>query len=312
MKIKSLDTLAREQEKKDRLAALRAEVAQYVKIRENVFAQMLERGKPEYKWFIMGIRAFQVLSRSSPRGQFLENYYIAMRYVDDIADGDIPVPSGSASAEEYIGKKLNYLKSGSEPVDDCEKLLSLCAKLAKAFDSDFTGETEDILGSLQFDAKRKGTHGIFSEEELKHHFFTLDIRGGIKSTLKIFNESPSNYEILQPLGEADRIYYNLRDFKEDVKAGLINISTEDCARLNITPEVLKSGQYADNAGVQTWFKEQAAQGLALIDEYHKRKSGVTLQPVTELALKLAFETKAKMFMAAVAEGNFAKIFERHA
>ena len=312
MRIKSLDTLVRENEKKERLVELHTEVAKYAKVREEVFAQMLERGKPEYKWFILGIRAFKILSRSSPRGQFLENYYIAMRYVDDITDGDITLPAGYSSSAEYVQRKLAYVKSKfrEPPADDCERLLALAFKLAREFDSDFGQETEDILNSLEFDAKRRGTHQIFPATELNNHFFMLDIRGAISGGLKVFGENPDNYEILQPLGEADRIYYNLKHFKEDIKAGFVNISAEDCARLGITTDVLESGEYANHQGLQTWFKEQAGKGLALIGEYHRKRQGVTFQPVTKLALKLAFETKAKMFLQSVAQGNFAKIFER--
>jgi len=294
----------------ERLAALREEVSSYAGVREAVFKQMLERNEPKYKWFIMGIRFFKLLSGSSPRGQFLENYYVAMRYIDDIADGDTPLPSGYNDAEDYISKKLEHLESGTSPADDCENLLALSFKLAKEFDVDFSQETDDILRSLQFDARRRGKYQVFSEQELKDHFFMLDIRGTVRGDLKIFNENPGHYEVLQPLGEADRIYYNLSDFKEDISAGFINIPAEDCARLGITADILKSGEYTDHQGLRTWLKEQAKKGLALIEEYHTRRKGVRFQPVTQMALKLAFEMGAKNFMTSVARGDFAKIFER--
>ncbi len=302
---------------KQRIESLREEVDKYAGFRDDIFGQMLERNKPEYKWFIMGIRLFKRLSRSSFKGQFLENYYIAMRYIDDIADGDAPIPSGYRDGEQYISKKLEYISSGAPPADDCENLLALCFKLAKEFGADFIQETDDILRSLQFDGRRRGKYQVFPEQELEAHFFELDIRGGIRGTLKVFGESPEHDEILRPLGEADRIYYNLRDFKEDTAVGLINVPAEDCARLGITADLLKSGQYADHEGLRTWFREQANKGLALIEAYHKKREeaegkGAHFQLITQAALKFGFEMKAKKFMTDVAKGDFTRIFERSA
>ncbi len=302
------DSLSQESPEK-RLVALREEADSYADVREAVFKQMLERNGPKYKWFIVGIRFFKLLSGSSPRGQFLENYYTAMRYIDDIADGDAPLPPGYNDGEDYISKKLEYIESGTPPADDCENLLALSFKLAKEFNVDFSQETDDILRSLQFDARRRGKYQIFSEQELKDHFFMLDIRGTVRGDLKVFNESPEHYDILQPLGEADRIHYNLRDFKEDVSVGFINIPAEDCARLGITADILKSGEYTGHQGLRAWFKEQAEKGLALIEKYHEKRKGVRFQPVTQMAIKLGFEIEAKNFMTSVAKGDFTKIFE---
>ena len=263
MKIKSLETLAAEHAKKERISQLNSEVAEFASVREDVFNQMLERGKPEYKWFILGIRILRRLSGSFERSHLMENYYIAMRFVDDVADGDVPLPDGYASSADYVQQKIDNLTARGLPKDKVDELFKLCFKLAKEAGFDISEETVDILESLLFDAKRKGTHQIFSGQELYDHFYKLDIRGVIGGALKACGESPEHFSAIQPLGEADRIYYNLRDLKEDLKAGLVNISAEDCERLDITIDTLKSRKYKNHPGVLQWCKEQAKKGLTL-------------------------------------------------
>src|SRR3989344_2561751 len=279
MKIKSLETLAAEHAKKERISQLNSEVAEFASVREDVFNQMLERGKPEYKWFILGIRILRRLSGSFERSHLMENYYIAMRFVDDVADGDVPLPDGYASSADYVQQKIDNLTARGLPKDKVDELFKLCFKLAKEAGFDISEETVDILESLLFDAKRKGTHQIFSGQELYDHFYKLDIRGVI--------------------GEA-------------LKAGLVNISAEDCERLDITIDTLKSRKYKNHPGVLQWCKEQAKKGLTLIEEYQKRKKDIHLQVLIDVALKLAFEAKAKAFMADVAQGNLKRVFDRHA
>ncbi|MFA6106225.1 MAG: hypothetical protein WC745_00975 [Patescibacteria group bacterium] len=302
------DVLRNHDEQEERMSELHKEVFRLSNARKEVFMNMLLRGKPGYKWFILGIKAFKVLKPKSPRGAFLENYYVAMRYIDDVADGDVPFPEGYASRTDYVLRKLDFVKGKREPEDDIERLLAVSSELAGSFGADFTEESENILKSLLFDANRRGTYQIFSEEDLAKHFFDLDIRGGVKGSLKIFGENPDYFKIIEPLGQAERIYYNLRDFNEDIGDGLINISGEDCARLGITEELLRSGQYESHPGVRTWFREQAEKGLTLMEEY-KRKKKINLRMETEIALIFAFELKAKDFMANVARGNFEGILK---
>lgn len=309
MPIETLNTLANKAEKKDRLLQLRAEVAQYASVRENVFTQMLERGEHKYKWFLRGISILKHLADSEEQSGVIENFYVAMRYIDDIVDGDAKLPENYKNSSQYVEDKINFIETRRPPKDDIENLLALSFRMGAEFGADFRDETKDILNSLLFDSKRRGTHEIFGEQTLHDHFYVLDIKGTIGGALRVIGENPDLYKVLEPLGEADRIYYSLRDFREDIKVGFVNISAEDCARLGITKDMLILGTYANYPGIRIWFREQAEKGLVLINEYHKRRKGVSIRPVTRATLKLAFERKAKFFMTRVAKGDFKKIFE---
>ena len=312
MAIETFSDIVKKHDKVERLASLHAEVEQYKNLREYVFSEMIKRGEKKdknYKPFIKGVRAFKHLPESREQGIFLENYYVALRCIDDIADGDLELPENYESTVQYVQDKIDFIESGRLPKDEIEKLIVLSFKIGDEFGADFHQETLDILNSILFDAKRQNEHTIFDEKTLHDHFYTLDIKGGVKASLKVFGEDPNLYEILEPLGEAERIYYNLRDFKEDTEAGLVNISSEDCVRLSITQEILTSGAYENHDGIRAWFKEQAEEGLRLVDEYYNRKKGIKFKPVTKLALKFGFEAMAKRFLENVVRGNFEKILD---
>ncbi|MEK7190361.1 MAG: hypothetical protein AAB661_01190 [Patescibacteria group bacterium] len=311
MKIESLETLAKQHEEQERRAGFHAEATSYAKTREDIFARLAKRDRKGTTIFLKGISAFKYFS-DRERGAFLENYYAAMRHIDDVVDGDVSLPEGYESAAQYVQEKIDFIETGRLPRDEIEKILALSFKMATEFKADFKQESRDILYSLLFDAKRHGTHNVFDENTLHDHFFALDIRGTIRGDLKIFGEDPDLYQILEPLGEAVRIYYNLRDFRDDIKAGLVNISSEDCKRLNISKRELIGNYYENHPGVYAWFKEQAEKGLALIEEYHRKRKGVKFKPATEVALKLYFENKEKVFLTAVASGKFEKILVKAA
>jgi hypothetical protein len=315
MKIESLNTLAEEHEKTNLRKGTVMGVKLYEPVVNDIFNRTSERGEQEgksgYGWFLFGIKALKAFPSLKDQSAFLVNYYAAMRRVDDIADGDAPLPEGHRSRVDYVKSKIDFIEKGGTPKDEVDGLLDLSMRLGKLFQQDFHQESVDMLSSLEFDAQRYGTYQIFDEATLRQHFFLLDIQGGVKGSLKIFGEDPTLYEVIQPLGEAVRIYYNIRDFdKEAVKDGLINISREDCDRFNISLEEIKENYYENHPGVYAWFKEQAQKGLALIEEYRKRSAGVNFMPVTRVALKFAFETKTNSFLSEVAKGNFDLIPKR--
>jgi len=270
-----------------------------------------EKRKKKYKWFLRGIGALKLVTDTKEQAGVIENFYVAMRYIDDVVDGDVKPPEGYTPIQ-YVKEKIEFVETDRPPKDDIEKLISLSFRLGTEFGHDYHEDAKDIIGSLLFDAERRGTHTIFDEKTLHDHFYALDIKGTIKGALKVVGENMNLYEVIEPLGEAVRIYYNLRDFRDDIQAGLVNISSEDCERFHITKDTLKSGGYATHMGVHAWFIDQAKKGLALMDEYHKKKEGVTMRPATEATLKLGFERKAKSFMTAVAAGKFEKILGKAA
>ena len=261
-------------------------------MRDKIFNHMLETRESKYKWFLRALRSFKYLSLSPTRGNLLESYYILMRYIDDIVDGDVPLPERYDSKEKFVEGKIEFSKNPSNPSDASDLLMVYCFDIADKLNFSINEETEDILTSMLFDAKRHGKKIIFSENELKDHFYLLDVKGTIKCAIKVFKEDYKKYEAIEPLGIASRIFYNLRDYEEDYNAGLINISLEDVQRFGIKEQDLENKV---SGPVKAWFKDQARQGLEQIEEYLRRTFREKFSPLVKLTLPLVYEKPARRY-----------------
>ena len=235
----------------------------HAQMRDRVFKHMLKTRGWKYRSFLRYLRFFKYIAFSPTRGKFLESYYVLMRFLDDIVDGDAPLPEGFLNESDYIFEKIKFSKSMKNPKDEVDYLMLYCFELAEKFGEDFHAETEDILNSLFFDAKRRGKLIIFPKQELMHHFHLLDIRGTIRATLKVFKDDPDKYELLEPLGVACRYQYDLEDIEADLAAGYVNISQEDCAQFNIVKEDLNDPR---SLKIKKWSRHRASNGLKLLQE----------------------------------------------
>jgi hypothetical protein len=267
--------------------ALRAQIKD---VKRRVFEHMIRTRGWKYRVFLRYLRIFKYVAFAPVKGAFLEYYYVLMRYLDDIVDGDIPVPDRGLSAEEYLLEKIKFSKNPREPVDDVDVLMTHCLYLAKKMNEDFTFETADILGSLLFDVRRKGTQKVFSEEELQQHFHLLDIRGTIRATLKIFGEDPEKYVYLEALGTACRYEYDLEDLEGDLKAGYVNISQEEMASFELT-----STDLLDLSGekLKKWKIGRATEGLDLLNRHREEIKGKGFSLLSRATFYLVYEVPAR-------------------
>ena len=260
----------------------------FKKVKNEIFSHMLRTRGSKYKWFLRALRSFKYVSMNPTKGTFLESYYTLMRYVDDVVDGDAEIPNRHNSSEEFVNEKIEFAKNPKNPKDSVDYLMLYCFELANKFGEEFSVETQDILSSMLFDSKRFGKMEVFSENELSYHFHLLDIRGTTSATLKVFGEDSRKYPLLQPLGLASRIYYNIRDYDEDIKAGLVNISKEDCQRFNIPLNDLENRL---SQGVQKWFTDQAEQGMNLLNQHKDNESQFGY--LARITFPLVYEKPAK-------------------
>lgn len=267
--------------------------------RQLVYGSMLAARSAKYRYFLWALRAAKYLSCQPKRGAFLENYYALMRHMDDIVDGDVPLPEGYGSAKEYMERKIEFSKGKSKPQDSSEILLQHCFAIGESFGESFHDETADILGSLHFDAVRRNPESsvAFSREVLQHHFHLLDIRGTINTCLKLADEKHMTSTDLEPLGNASRIHYTLRDFDEDIAAGLINIPEEDMQKLNISMADLQS---STSPSVRTWLAQEAQKGLRLLDEHREKLPILRMRKLIRTALWVVYERPASNCFAEIA------------
>jgi len=261
-------------------------------MKKQVYEHMLNTRGDKYKWFLRALRSFKYLSLNPARGDFLEGYYTLMRYVDDVVDGDAPIPKSYTSPITFVEEKINFANDPNNPKDVADYLMLYCFEAASRFGEDFFEETHDILSSMLFDAKRIGKGIIFPEEELMYHFHSLDIKGTVKASLKVFGEDPNKYFALEPLGLVSRIYYNLRDYGGDIEAGLVNISAEDCDKFGISSKDLENEL---SIGVQRWFNAEAQKGMGLLKQHKQNLSETEFNLLTRITLPVVYERSANRF-----------------
>lgn len=268
-------------------------------MRGEVFRRMLESRKRKYSSFLFFLRLFKFVSFAPIRGEFLESYYAMMRLLDDIVDGDASLPPGYANEFDYIQDKIKFAEDPKEAKDNVDKLMIYCFELGRLMGKNFESETLDILKSLRFDALRRRKMIIYPHDELEHHFYMMDIRGTIRATLKIFNEDPDKYILLKPLGMACRYQSDIEDFRDDIKAGYINISIEECSQFGIAEKDLVN----HSTGVRNWTTTRAQTGLELLSQHKQNLAKEEFSLITKLTFRLVYELPARRAFREVLKKN---------
>lgn len=259
-------------------------------LRTKVFSHMRKTRGWKYRAFLRYLSLFKYIAFAPTRGAFLEFYYTLMRYLDDIVDGDVPLPEGYSNGCEYLSEKIKFVNNPVNPRDEVECLMLYCNLLAEKFKQDFHSETKDIMDSLLFDAKRRGKEMVFPEKELISHFHLLDVRGTIRATLKIFGDDPDKYNILEPLGIACRHQFNLEDFEEDTYKGYINISMEDCERFGISKKDIHNSSLPN---IRSWLCHHAREGMDLLLKHHKIMPEGEFSLLEKAVFKVVYEIPAR-------------------
>jgi len=295
--------------------------------KSEVYAQMSARGD-KYKKMIWLVKSAKVIFFSPrfrlKRGDLLESYYLLMRHMDDVADGDTPLPEGYESPADYLEAKIRFSETRTEPSDAADYLMLHCFDLASRLGFKIDNETSSIMRSMHFDAVRRlaaqklpdseeyGKMIIYPERKLHDHFHLLDIEGTVRGMIYVFGRDPDQlYHKIEPLGEASRIFYNLKDFPDDIREGLENISRDDMDKYDIKPEELEfmrkqflrdreqsmayDLEHRITTGVKNWFHDQARIGLDKIEESRRLRRNERIGLRARVTLRVVYERPAEKF-----------------
>lgn len=269
------------------------------RMRHEVGSRLRQRSSKYVLW-LTTMRFAGFFMRDFDKGSLLEADYLWLREVDDIADGDKPLPAGYSSQAEYVAEKLTFLRELNEPQDDVDALILFCSALSSKIGIDLSHPRQMIMESMLFDAQRLGTGAVFPEAVLQEYFYKCDIVGTIAGALPLFGESTGKWPYLYDSGQAVRIYYNLRDFEDDIDAGLVNISEEDMQRFGITNSDLYN---IENAPLKAWFTDQAEQGLALLEKGTKTMKEAGLKPMGRHLVNFYHGRPARKFFKTVLQSK---------
>ncbi len=179
--------------------------------------------------------------------------YIYFREIDDIIDGDKILFSNTNFYEnkklitEYIYKRRDYLETNCilNTTNELDEIIKTIVELSNYIELNLIDYFLKLLDCMLFDLKRKcnlknGEIILNKTNELEEYNFKYYCDSCIKIAILLTTPTPQNIEIknIQNLGYAQRIYFNLEDFFEDLSYGLINISWEDFNSLGINEESL--------------------------------------------------------------------------
>jgi ATP-dependent protease Clp ATPase subunit len=105
----------------------------------------------------------------------------------------------------------------------------------------------------------------------------------------VFNDNPDKFKYLEPLGTACRYQYNIEDFEDDIAAGYVNISKEDCDRFEINLEDLRKM----SPNVKLWLQHHAEEGMALLADHHRIMPKGNFSMLERVVFKVVYEIPAK-------------------
>ena len=230
---------------------------------DHMISLLEKRNHKKYSWFLKSlVKVKQILrillvSHLSDRCKILYLTYFALRWLDDIIDGDSPITMSTKQRHDLIQDKVTWLKEGDRKnwwrnTDDLfDSLVRDVFSIAERIWilKHVKQWIYTITESLVFDAQRileweqTGSIVIKTEKKLQDNFHKLDIDGTIRATAILVGLNPEEaIAILWPLGDAARYAYTLMDFLDDMKGGLDNISQEDMLKYDISYEDLQATQ----------------------------------------------------------------------
>ena len=281
---------------------------QPTKVRE--LANRLQRAVAFETIFVRGIdgairygpyfSTFWIYGLTDPeRARIIKSGYFWLRHIDDIADGDKPVPTDYSSRKEYLeGRReiVNALASGSTAIGDKQDIMLLDYLLtAKRLGFDLSGESLAILDTMIIDEERSRTGRILTQQELTEYYDKLDY-ACIDGALKVAGEGYTSKD-LEDLSMAVRTRFNLHDLTRDLKAGIINVPREDIARYGIDLAMCARLQRVEQLftyePMRIWYEDQVAFGLDALQRAKDKLRIMRLKWQTRLALDFVFAKPAE-------------------
>lgn len=257
----------------------------------------------KYAPFLLGLSLFKYFDESKEglRFKFLESYYAVMRHLDDVADVDALIPTGFTSRVLY----LEHIKDDFENPNNISgvevaQLLKYCLQLGLGFGEDFTGEAKMLIEHMIEDAKRKDyfekndTPLLFPTKVEYQEYVRKEVESCMLVTIRLLGEEPETNVVIGKLAYAVMEYYSLRDLKENIANGFVDISIEEMKE--------HGGSENDFSNIPTTILTSRARiALDKISRYEDEVENLNLKKVTSDALNYMFKRKAKKFLLQIAQ-----------
>lgn len=195
---------------------------------------------------------FRCFSRTISGCYYLAAIYSYMRYLDDLVDE----PTVSADEAMWILEEQRekilclYDRRHIIPKTDYDVLLLQFVEYDLQNGSSLKNPLLAMLGSLFFDSNRIGR--IMSHAELEEYSETMG-SSFLSFMFHFLHKAPSNEGQLKAVARAACQAYMLRDLREDLKKGYINVDEESIKLFEIDIRDPESNNFRD------WIKERVQQ-----------------------------------------------------
>jgi len=188
------------------------------------------------------------------RAKILRLCYMYFREIDDLIDGDKALPNSSNNYNEnkkiiteYMQVRRNYLANGctSSNPNELDEIIKVIMDLSASLGLDLKDDSIKLLDCMLFDLNRKsdlqnGQIVLSTNAEIDKYFFRYYYDSCIKIAVLLTTSNPKDIsnKNISDLGYAQRTYFDLEDFLEDLSFGIINIPSEDVCKLKINENSL--------------------------------------------------------------------------
>ncbi len=230
------------------------------------------------------------------RAGLLRSSYFWFRHIDDVADGDKPLPKGYKNRQQFLQSKWDLVGQMFSEVngpiygDREDLLLADYYSLARKFNIDLSQESFSILDTIILDEERTRSRRVLTSEELTGYFDKLDF-ACVGGALKVVGETCER-EDLSTLTYAVRTWFNLRDFPKDFDSGIINISREDIDQYGIDLSRINGAETFEQvmtyAPLRRWYEYQIVKGRDLLQAGKAEADSLPLKAVSRFVLSYCF------------------------
>lgn len=293
-------------------------------MRKSMYARLVKRGRRKYPGLMLrwippsGLQV--VLGK---RWNLVEPYYWMLREIDDVVDGDVPVPSMYTSSVEYLKQKIKFVQDG-KPKDFVEEIMVKCwERLDSAGGSSWAlrDATRDILGCMKFDQERSehfratGNISMLSESAITKYFRQMELSGCIRGLFELLEGKASKIgEVEDVVRAAGQHRQALRDLPEDVARGVFSIPKKDwlehssmeelrffCEQCKDKGRLTKESakEFLDTApeAVRQWARKQVDVGNSLLQKYSASGRSKQFGTTARLLLYYHYERPSRKFFA---------------
>ncbi len=224
---------------------------------------------------LMKHQKFTSLSFLPERIRILLETYIFFRIDDDRADWEFDTHMSPTDRVRYIMSRLEACRTWSWSTDkDINMIMTRVMRLAQklGIEKELRDCFLKIFESLAFDARRMNEFEcnnvltFFPQETLIENYFRMDSLGTGAAMMYIFWDRPEDIppETIQQCttcSDAVRMSYTIRDFLEDIRAGIVNIPLEEAQIYGITVEHIYQAMKCESltdipTEISVWCRDQ--------------------------------------------------------